>query len=32
MFVSWGAVPCRFDAHTSFVPSGENIGKLSKPE
>jgi hypothetical protein len=31
MFVSCGALALRFDAHTSFLPSGENMGKPSKP-
>ena len=31
IFVSCGALALRFDAHTSFFPSGENIGKPSKP-
>ena len=31
MFVSWGAVPLRFDAHTRCFPSELNIGKASKP-
>jgi hypothetical protein len=31
IFVSCGALALRFDAHTNFFPSGENIGKPSKP-
>ena len=31
MFVSCGAFAFRFEAHTSFFPSGENIGKPSNP-
>jgi hypothetical protein len=30
-FVSPGFLPPRFEAKTSFLPSGENIGKPSKP-
>src|SRR2546425_11661314 len=29
MLVSCGSLPCRLDAHTSCLPSGENIGKAS---
>jgi hypothetical protein len=31
MLVSCGALPLRLEAHTSFLPSGENMGKPSKP-
>ena len=30
-FVSCGAFPLRFEAQTNFLPSGENMGKPSKP-
>ncbi len=31
ILVSCGALPFRFEAHTSFFPSGENIGNPSNP-
>ena len=31
IFVSCGALALRFDAHTNFFPSGENMGKPSNP-